>query len=108
MKVLETKTVSLPEAKKILLEREKEGELVYEQKLAVEHSKKHAKLKDEEAQKMVGELSSILRMNPEVLAQVVNILPKTTDELRAIFARERFSLKEEEVNRILEIIKKYA
>lgn len=108
MKVLETKTISIPEAKKILVEREKDGELVYEQKLALEHLKKHAKLKEEDAQKMTAELSSIIRMNPDVLAQVVNILPQSTDELRAIFARERFSLKEEEVNKILEIIKKYA
>lgn len=108
MKVIETKPVSMAEAKEIMTSLEKEKELNYEQKLALEHLKKFTKLKALDAKKFLEEISSILRMSPETLVQIANIMPKNADELRMIFAREKFSLKEEEINKILEIIKKYS
>ncbi|MFQ6010314.1 MAG: RNA polymerase Rpb4 family protein [Candidatus Aenigmatarchaeota archaeon] len=108
MKVLETKPISMAEAKKILASREKAGELGYEQKLAVEHLNKFTKLKPEKAKKFLEEISSVLRMSPETLVQIANLMPKNADELRLIFAREKFSLKEEEINKILETVKKYS
>lgn len=107
MKVIEVKPVGRAEAKEIMISREKEKELVYEQKLAIEHLKKFTKLKPEDAKKLAKEVSSILRMNPETLVQIIDILPKTPDEVRMIFAREKFSLKEDEINKIIEVVKKY-
>lgn len=107
MRIIETKPINTAEAKEVMVSRENAGELVYEQKLAVEHLKKFTKLKIEDAKKMAEELSSVTRMSPEILAQIVNLLPKNIDEIRIIFARERFSLKEDETKKILEIIKKY-
>jgi len=108
MKVNETKPVSMIEAKEVLSSREKRKELSYEQKLALEHLNKFTKLKPEEAKKLSEELSSVLRMSQETLVQILNFLPKNPDELRMIFSREKFSLKEDEINKILEIIKKYS
>ncbi len=107
MKIIESKPVSMAEAKEILSNREKGKELTYEQKLALEHLKKFTKLKPEEAKKFIEELSGVLRMSPETMVQILNILPKNPDELRLIFARERFSLKEEEITKILDIVKKF-
>jgi DNA-directed RNA polymerase subunit F len=108
MNVNETKPVSMTEAKEVLSSREKRKELSYEQKLALEHLNKFTKLKSEEAKKLSEELSSVLRMSQETLVQILNFLPKNPDELRMIFSREKFSLKEDEINKILEIIKKYS
>jgi DNA-directed RNA polymerase subunit F len=108
MKVIETKPVSMTEAKEVLSSHEKRKELSYEQKLALEHLNKFTKLKPEEAKKLSEELSSVLRMSQETLVQILNFLPKTPDELRMIFSREKFSLKEDEINKILEIVKKYS
>ena len=108
MKVIETKPVSMTEAKEVLSSHEKRKELSYEQKLALEHLNKFTKLKPEEAKKLSEELSSVLRMSQETLVQILNFLPKTPDELRIIFSREKFSLKEDEINKILEIVKKYS
>jgi len=108
MKVNETKPISMIEAKEILSSREKRKELSYEQKLALEHLNKFTRLKPEEAKKLSEELSSVLRMSQETLVQILNFLPKNPDELRMIFSREKFSLKEDEINKILEIIKKYS
>jgi DNA-directed RNA polymerase subunit F len=107
MKVVETKPTSMPEAKEIMQKIEKTKELSYEQKIALEHLKKFTKLKEEDAKKCLEELSKVLRMSPETIVQIVNIMPKNPDEVRLIFAREKFSLKEEEINKILEICKKY-
>jgi DNA-directed RNA polymerase subunit F len=108
MKVIEAKPVGMPEAKEILSSREKKKELSYEQKLALEHLNKFTKLKPTEANKFLEELSGILRMSPETMVQILNIMPKNADELRMTFAREKFSLKEDEINKILEVIKKYS
>jgi len=108
MKVIETKPVSMAEAKEVLSSREKKKELSYEQKLALEHLNKFTKLKHEEAKKLLEELSGVLRMSQETMVQILNFMPKNADELRMIFSREKFSLKEDEINKILEIIKKYS
>jgi DNA-directed RNA polymerase subunit F len=108
MKILNVKPVPMADAKEILLAREKEKELGYEQKLAAEHLKKFTKLKESDAKKLIGELNAALKMGPETLATIVNILPQTPDEVRLIFAREKFSLKEEELAKIIETVKKYS
>lgn len=108
MKVIDTEPVGMPEAKKIMTSREKGKELSYEQKLALEHLKKFTKLKYPESKKFIEELSGVLRMSKETIVQILNLLPKNPDELRMIFAREKFSLKDEEIKKILEIIKKYS
>ncbi|MEM5814650.1 MAG: RNA polymerase Rpb4 family protein [Candidatus Aenigmatarchaeota archaeon] len=108
MKVVAVKPIPMAEAKEILEKREKGKELGYEQKLAAEHLKKFTKLKPAEAKKLVEELNAVLRMSPETLATLVNVLPQNKDELRLIFAREKFSLKEEEIAKILETVKKYS
>jgi len=107
MKVIDTKPVGMPEAKKVMASREKDKELTYEQKLALEHLKKFTKLKPTEAKNFLEELSGVLRMSEETKIQILNLLPKTPDELRMIFTREKFSLKDEEIKKILELIKKY-
>jgi DNA-directed RNA polymerase subunit F len=108
MRVIETKHVSMAEAKDILSSREKRKELSYEQKLALEHLNKFTKLKSEQAKKLEEELSGVIRMSQETLVQILNFLPKNPDELRMIFSREKFSLKEDEINKILEIVKNYS
>jgi len=108
MRVIETKPIGMPEAKEILDSREKRKELNYEQKLALEHLRKFTKLKPSESEKFLEELSGVLRMSQETMVQILNLLPKTPDELRMIFAREKFSLKDEEIKKILEIVKKYS
>jgi len=108
MKVIEAKPVSMAEAKEILSSREKKKELSYEQKLALEHLNKFTRLKPEDTKKLSEELAGVLRMSQETLVQILSFLPKNPDELRMIFSREKFSLKEDEINKILEITKRYS
>ena len=107
MKVIKVKPTGMPEAKKIMLSREKKKELSYEQKLALEHLNKFTKMTPSDAEKFLEELSKILRMSDETMIKILDLTPKTPDELRMIFAREKFSLKDEEIKKILGIVKKY-
>lgn len=108
MKILEVKAVPTAEAKEIIVRREKDKELGYEQKLAAEHLKKFSRLKADDSKKLVSELEGIVKLSPETLAQVVNLLPKTADELRILFSREKFNPGEEEIKKILDAVKKFA
>jgi|YNPNPStandDraft_1061719.scaffolds.fasta_scaffold105987_1 DNA-directed RNA polymerase subunit F len=106
MKILENKPVSMAEAKETMTKLERKKELSYEQKLALEHLKKHTQISADKAKKIAEEINGFIRLSPEVLAQIINIMPKNIDELRLIVSSEKFVLKEEELNKILEILKK--
>jgi DNA-directed RNA polymerase subunit F len=44
------------------------------------------------------------KMKPEIAYRIANIMPKTRDEVRAIFAKERFTLTPEEIDKIIEMV----
>ena len=50
------------------------------------------------------ELLKLEKMKPEIAYRIANIMPKTRDELRAIYAKERFTLSLEELDAIIEIV----
>ncbi|HWQ18476.1 MAG TPA: RNA polymerase Rpb4 family protein [Methanotrichaceae archaeon] len=79
-------------------------ELGYELRRAIRHAELFAKGTSEESRNMVNELSKLEKMNPEVAIKIADIRPKTKDELRAIYAKERFTLSEEELDLILDIV----
>jgi len=107
MKIIKIEPVPMATAKEVMVRREKQGELNYEQKLSLEHLKNFTKLNEKDAKKFIEEITAIIKMSPETLVQIVNILPNNPDELRMIFAREKFSLKEDEIKQILDVVAKF-
>lgn len=107
MKIITAKPIQMAAAKEIMIKKEKQKELTYEQKLAAEHLTKFTKLAEKDAEKLIKELSEVIKTSDETLVSIVDLLPKDRDELRMIFSRENFSLKDDEINKILEIVKKY-
>jgi len=83
--------------------RADEEELGYELRRAIRHAELFAKGTAEESRLTVEELNKLDKMSPEIAIKIADIRPKTRDELRAIYAKERFNLSEEELDRILEI-----
>ena len=103
-----TRYVTLAEVKEILeKETEKRGELTYEQGMALQHAQQFASLSSKDASKFVDELSGIEQVNPSSAVLIVDMMPKTVDEVRAIFSRERFTLEETDAKKILDIVAKY-
>ncbi|MEW6069136.1 MAG: RNA polymerase Rpb4 family protein [Candidatus Thermoplasmatota archaeon] len=98
---------SLPQVKKLLEKAQKERELSYTQKLALEQAQKLSKLTPSKSESLVEELKKVERITEPLACKIADLLPADTEELRAVFAKERFNLTTEELDNILEIIKKY-
>jgi len=102
------KPVSLSEVKSILKKVEKErGEMLYEQKIALEHAHKFAKMPVKKTTDLVKELSKLEFLQEIHVYKIADILPTTEDDIKTIFAKERMTLGENEIKNILEIVKKY-
>jgi DNA-directed RNA polymerase subunit F len=105
--ILKEELLTLAEVRTILDEirtkRASEEELGYELRRAIRHAELFAKGTAEESRLMVDELTKLEKMNPEIAIKIADIRPKTRDELRAIYAKERYNLSEEELDAILDI-----
>lgn len=107
-KVLTEKITPLSEVKEILESRSKEGELKYEQRLTLDYASKFAKIKSGKAEKFIKELmGAVDKVKERQAIKIADLLPVTPDDVRVIFAKERFSLTENEIKKILEIVDKY-
>ncbi len=111
--VVSEELLTIPEVKDILNkiqdERLKKGEeLRYEQRRAIEHTNKFAKTSAKSARALVNELIKLEKMKPEIAIRIADIMPKTKDELRAIYAKERYTLVEKELETILDLVSNHA
>ncbi len=106
--ILQEELLTLAEVKELLAQvkqkRADEAELGYELRRAIRHAELFAKGTANESSLMVAELMKLEKMTPDIAIKIVDIRPATKDELRAIYAKERFTLSEDELNGILEIV----
>jgi DNA-directed RNA polymerase subunit F len=107
MKILTEETITNAEAKEILENRAKEIELKYEQKNALEILRKFVRLDVEKVKKMAEELKKIEKLRGKQIVEIINFLPEDRDELRVVLHKEYNSFTQEEIEAILEIVKKY-
>ena len=105
-KKLDERIVTIPEVKEILEKRQGEGELLYEQGIAVDHLMKFCKLDKESARKLKEDLAET-ELPQEIAVKITDILPADKEDLDVLFAKERHILTDEEKEKILGIIKKY-
>lgn len=106
MDVAKEEDVSMHEAKYIMESRNKERDVVYDQKICIEYLEKVAKLTPEKAKTLSKDLSKIAILKPRYIALILNMLPDTSEEVEALFSKERTNLKKEEIKQIVEIIRK--
>ena len=52
----------------------------------------------------MDKLLKLEKMKPEIAYRIANIMPKSRDEVRAIFAKERFTLAPEEIDSIIDLV----
>jgi len=113
MDVIDEKPVSLPEVAAVMKEKEEiyvgaGGELLYEQKRALEHAAKFAKIGEKDAKEMAGKLSTLeITINADRIVKIIDLMPKNVDDIRAIFAKERFKYTEEEIKKIIDVVDQY-
>lgn len=107
--IISEEKVTLPELRSVLsgVEAERiaaEKESSYEFRRSTEHANQLAKTTPDKAKNLVEALQQMEKMKPEIAYRIANIMPKTRDEVRAIFAKERFTLTPEEIDRIIEMV----
>jgi len=100
--------VSLPEVKNMLKKIEKERkELIYEQRIALEHAQKFAKLSVKQTKDLIKDLMKLENIGEAHAYKIADILPTSEDDVKAIFAKERVTPSESEIKDILKIVGKY-
>ena len=107
--IISEEKVTLPEMRSVLLRVESdrlaaEKEMSYEFRRSIEHANQLAKTDPDKSRDLVTELVKMEKMKPEIAYRIANIMPKTRDEVRAIFAKERFTLSPEEIDSIIELV----
>jgi DNA-directed RNA polymerase subunit F len=86
---------------------ESEKEMSYELRKSIEHAHQLAKLSAEDSRTLVTDLLKLEKMKPDIAYRIANIVPRSRDELRAIYAKEKFTLSGEELDEILGLVKAY-
>ncbi len=101
--------VTLPEIREVLLKIEANRlesgkEMSYELRKSIEHVNHLAKLSPDASKTLLNALLEHEKMKPEIAYRIVNLMPRNRDELRAIYAKERFTLTPEELDAILDLV----
>ncbi len=105
MEIENVKNVNWIFVKKVLASKEKEKELGYEQKNALDHLRKFCKISEKKAETIREELVKIGKLKEKHMNYILNFLPDNLDDLRLIFAHERVVLSEDDKKKILKIVK---
>ncbi len=95
-------------AKELIENREKEGELKYEQKNSLDILKKIAKVGSEKISELITELKKIEKLRDRQVMSIVNFLPEDKDDLRAVLHKDYSVLTDEEIDNILKTVKRYS
>jgi len=104
----EVTPISISEVKNILKKVEKEREeLLYEQKIALEHAHKFAKLSIKKMDDLIKELSKFDFLDKIHVYKIADLLPLTEEDIKTIFAKERITFGEGEIKKILDSVRKY-
>lgn len=82
-------------------------EMRYELARAIEHVNRFAVLSPEDADALVSELMELEKVNEVTAYKITDLLPRDRDELRSVYAKERYSLSGDELDEILNIVSQY-
>jgi DNA-directed RNA polymerase subunit F len=101
-------TAVVPEGEKPAEEKkETPGELSYEQQNTLDYAEKFAKLSTKDADELEKKLREISGLTEKQIVSIINILPKKEDELKAVVAKDKLELDEEQIKTVAKIVKEY-
>jgi len=100
----EPEYVSLAEVKELLEAEQEKRELTYEQTLGLQHAQLFAGTTGKKAKKIIKELAKFEFISPMNAVKIADMLPEHPDDVRALFAKERFTLEQGDVDEIIKIV----
>jgi len=106
-KTLTEKPVTLAEALEVLEKQKKDGELGYSQRLTYDYAQKFSKLTPKKAKELAAELLKLDNLREHQVVTLVDLMPETKEDIQLIFAKERTRLEDKEIEKVLELVKKY-
>ena len=99
--------IPLSEVKNLLKKMQKTRELSREQNITLEYTEKVVKLPDSKTKKIIKDLMELGRINEIQACKVSDLLPTSEEEVTAIFSKESFTPSKEQINKILDVVRKY-
>ncbi len=107
-KQVSMKDVPLFEVKELLSERNKEGELTYEQQQAFEYAKKFSKVTPSKGEKLLSELQAIDGLDDDFITKAIDILPADINTAKLILYKGGAVVSDETLKQVVDIALKYA
>jgi len=107
--VLSEERVPLSEVREVLSRVEAERieaqkEMSYELRKSIEHANQTSRMSADRSRELVAELLTLEKMKPDIAYRIANITPRSRDELRAVYAKEKGTLTGEELDTIIGIV----
>ncbi|MFH1592611.1 MAG: hypothetical protein ABIB47_04570 [Candidatus Woesearchaeota archaeon] len=107
IEVISEEPLTLVEAKIALEKIEKrDKELSERSKKTMEYVNKVAKKSLQDVKGLKKELEGVGRLKPKHIAKIIDVYPKDIDSLKVVISGENIALKQEDLQRILECLKK--
>jgi len=103
VKITSEKLLTIPTVGKLLMDESAKRDLSSIEQVTLEYARKFGKTMPEKTEQIIEKLSE-LKIPPEIIVQLVNILPSSRDELRIILAPLSRVFETEELDRILAIL----
>ncbi|MGB9929907.1 MAG: RNA polymerase Rpb4 family protein [Methanosarcina sp.] len=107
--VLNEELLTLAEVKEILSniaeERRNQGlEVGYGFRKALHHADQFSKISGKKSRELVNRLLELEKMKPVIAVRIADIMPQSRDEVRSIYAKEKYTLSNEELDQILDYV----
>ncbi|MEK9715698.1 hypothetical protein EB155_02775 [archaeon] len=101
--IYESDPISVPEVRKILLDRAMEGEdLSYMQRIALEHAQLTSRISSDVAKKLVDDLMKTFSMTKKSAITLANFIPNNIEELKVLLGKEAGNYEQESFDKMLE------
>ena len=104
--IISEEEITLPQVKKVLAKRGKEGELSFQQSITLEHASAFSKMAPAVSVKLVARLKKNYGVSQTQAVQVVNIAPTTVEELKTILDARSTDLTDEQLLEIADLVAK--
>jgi DNA-directed RNA polymerase subunit F len=110
--IVEEEYLTVSETKAILRDLEVERatqdrEMHYVLSRSIGHANRFAELDPDESRELVDRLQELEKVDEKTAYKIADLLPRDRNELRAIYAQERYALSGEELDEILGVLARY-
>ena len=69
-----------------------------------DHADQFSKISGKKSRELVNKLLKLEKMKVVIAVRIADILPQSRDEIRSIYAKEKYTLSNEELDQILDYI----